>query len=108
VTSGLAAAANWATTDMISGLQLGCGVLLAGLSVLTLVLVAHGKLRSAVVVVGGPAAVAVSCMIAVVDFGVVLPQPAVVLATAAAVLAAALALGFLVAVRVLLQGHVRL
>ena len=108
VVSGLVAAANWAATDLISGLQLVCGVLLAGLSVLTLLLVTHGKLRLAAVVVGGPAMVALSCAIAVVDFGMVLPEPTVALSYAAAVLATALGLGFLAAVRVLLQGQVRL
>jgi hypothetical protein len=108
VVSGLAAAVNWAATDLISGLQLACGVLLAGLSVLTLVLTAHGKLRLAAVLVGSPATLAVSVAVAVVDFGMVLPQPSVALSYAAAVLATALGLGFLAALRALLQGQVRL
>jgi hypothetical protein len=107
IVAGLAVAANWGATDPVRGLQLVCGVLLAGHSVVTLLLLAHRRLGLATVLVGGPALFVVSAAIAVARFGMVPPQPGQALSYAAAVLGTALALGYLAAVRVLPFAPVR-
>jgi hypothetical protein len=101
IAGGLAVAANWAATDSVKALQLACGVLLAGHSVVTLLLVTHRRLWLAAVLVGCPALFMVCCAIAVARLGMLPPQPGEALSYAAAVLGVALGLGFLAAVRLL-------
>jgi hypothetical protein len=104
VAPGLAVATRWAATDSVSGLQLACGVLLAGHSVLTLLFMAHGRLRVAGLLAGVPAALVVSVTVAIAALGMPVPRLAGALTLAVIVLATAVAFGALAALCLLPEG----